>query len=400
MSAAQEITQYGYFGGEAPADRARRIAPIIAASSNQIERDRALPKELLDALHGAALFRTLLPRAFRGEEVPLHDFVQMQIVIAAADASTAWCVGQASGCSMAAAYLKPEIAYEIWGADPRAVLAWGMGPQSRAVVVDGGYMVTGKWNFASGSRHCTWLGGHCKVVERDGSLRGDAEGNPIERTMLFKREVPKITDNWRVMGLRGTGSDTYEVKDLFVPDDYTVQRDLPTNRQTAGTLYHFTSTHAYAAGFAGVALGICRGTLDAFITLASDKTPAASTRPMRDSHVIQSLVARSEARWRSARSLLLETLRDCWRRAEAGLEMTNDERVSIRLASTFAIQTSREVVETIYQEAGSTAIFEDNPFERRFRDMHAVSQQVQGRSAHFEAVGQHLLGQTPHARFL
>jgi alkylation response protein AidB-like acyl-CoA dehydrogenase len=324
----------------------------------------------------------------------------MQIVIAAADASTAWCVGQASGCSMAAAYLKPEIAYEIWGADPRAVLAWGMGPQSRAVVVDGGYMVTGKWHFASGSRHCTWLGGHCKVVERDGSLRADAEGSPIDRTMLFKREVPKITDNWRVMGLRGTGSDTYEVTDLFVPDDYTVQRDLPANRQTAGTLYHFTSTHAYAAGFGGVALGICRGTLDAFIKLASDKTPAASTRPMRDSHVIQSLVARSEARWRSARSLLLETLRECWQRAEAGLEMTNDERVSIRLASTFAIQTSREVVETVYQEAGSTAIFEDNPFERRFRDIHAVSQQVQGRSAHFEAVGQHLLGQTPHARFL
>ena len=141
MSAAQEITQSRYFGGEAPVERARRIAPIIAASSNQIERDRALPKELLDALHGAALFRTLLPQAFRGEEVPLHDFVQMQIVIAAADASTAWCVGQASGCSMAAAYLKPEIAYEIWGADPRAVLAWGMGPQSRAVVVDGGYLV-------------------------------------------------------------------------------------------------------------------------------------------------------------------------------------------------------------------------------------------------------------------
>jgi len=163
-----------------------------------------LPKELLDALHGAALFRTLLPQAFRGEEVPLHDFVQMQIVIAAADASTAWCVGQASGCSMAAAYLKPEIAYEIWGADPRAVLAWGMGPQSRAVEVDGGYLVTGKWHFASGSRHCTWLGGHCKVVERDGSLRADAEGNPIDRTMLFKREVPKITDNWRVMWMNSS----------------------------------------------------------------------------------------------------------------------------------------------------------------------------------------------------
>jgi len=215
MSAAQEITQSRYFGGEAPAERAKRIAPIIAASASQIERDRALPKELLDALHGAALFRTLLPRAFRGEEVPLHDFVQMQIVIASVDASTAWCVGQASGCSMAAAYLKPEIAYEIWGADPRAVLAWGMGPQSRAVVVDGGYRVTGRKIWTSSGQVAN------KIVLLTRTTPKDQCARPTDGMTLFytdldhsKIEVRRIPK----MGRNAVDSNATFIDDYFIPD--------------------------------------------------------------------------------------------------------------------------------------------------------------------------------------
>lgn len=386
--------------GESPAARARRIAPVIAAEAGRIESGRALSAEVLEALHGEGLFRTLLPRAFRGEEVPPQTFVQMMIEIARVDASTAWCIGQGSGCSMAAAYVKPAVAETIWG-DPRAVLSWGMGPQSKAQVVDGGYRVTGKWHFASGNRHSAWFGGHCRVVERDGSLRTDPGGGPpIERTMLFRRAEATITDDWRVMGLRGTGSDTYAVTDLFVAEDFTVRRDIPAEQHTQGTLYHFSTTHLYASGFAGVGLGVARGMLDAFVALAREKTPILTSRGLRESPVVQSLTAKSEARWRAARSLLLETLRDSWRTAEGGTPLSTDEKVSIRLAATFAIQSCREIVEDIYQEAGSTAIFDDNPFERRFRDMHAISQQVQARSTHFETVGQHLLGLETPLRFI
>src|SRR5215469_10025640 len=168
-----------------PLTRAAAIAPLIAAAADEIEALTELPTQVLDALHEAALFRTLLPRAFGGDETEPVIFAQMMEIIARADASTAWRIGQASGCSMVAAYLTPEVAQEIWGRDARAVLAWGAGPPGMARVVDGGYHVTGSWAFTSGGRHATWLGGHCRIQERDGTLRCGPDGEVIDRTMLF-----------------------------------------------------------------------------------------------------------------------------------------------------------------------------------------------------------------------
>jgi len=404
MSAALDITgQSGTTEAPAPCTdpvaRARAIAPLVAAAAPRIEADRELTPEVLDALHGAALFRTLLPRACNGEEVSLASFVRMQEVIAAADASTAWCVGQASGCSMAAAYMEPDIAWEIWGRDPRAAIAWGMG-NGVAEVVPGGYRVTGTWRFASGGRHATWIGGHCRVQEPDGSLRRDPDGTPIERTMMFRKEQVQMVEDWNVIGLRGTGSDTYSVRELFVPEEYSLVRDREEERRLHGTLYLFTTTNAYASGFAAVSMGIARAMLEDFKAMATKKTPAAGTRLMRDSEVIQSGVAQAEAKLRSARAFLLEVLEESWERVERRGEMTMQERVDIRLASTSAIHRAKEVVEWVYHEAGATAIFESQPFERRLRDIHASGQQVQGRSAHLEVCGQYFLGLTPHARFL
>lgn len=382
-----------------PVARARALAPIIAAAAPRIEAGRALTEDVLDALHGAALFRTLLPRAFNGEEVTPATFVRMQEIIAAADASTGWCLGQASGCSMAAAYLAPEVAWEIWGKDPRGAVAWGMG-NGLAEVEAGGYRVTGTWRFASGAKHATWIGGHCRVKERDGSLRLGADGQPIERTMMIRKDRIEFQDAWNVVGLRGTGSDTYSVAGILVPDDYTLCRDTEAERRLPGTLYQFSTTHIYASGFAGVSMGIARGMLDEFTAMAMRKTPAATTRAMRDSEVIQNGLAQAEAKLRSARAFLLETLEEAWDTVAARGHVTMAEKVLIRLASTSAIHRAKEVVEWAYHEAGATAIFQSEPFERRMRDIHASGQQVQGRTAHLEVCGQHFLGLDPQARFI
>lgn len=383
-----------------PVARARAIAPLIAAAAPRIEAGRQLTPEVLDALHGAALFRTLLPRACNGEEVDIATFVRMQEVIAAADASTAWCLGQASGCSMAAAYMDPQVAWEIWGRDPRAAVAWGMGEGVAEVVPGKGYRVSGRWRFASGIRHATWVGAHCRVREPDGSLRCDPDGSPIERTMMFRREQVTVIEDWEVVGLRGTGSDTYSVQDIFVPEEYTVRRDHEEERRLHGTLYLFTTTNAYASGFAAVSLGIARAMLEDFKAMAMKKTPAASTRMLRDSEVIQNGVAQAEAKLRSARAFLLEVLAESWDRVERSGELSMRDRVDIRLASTSAIHRAKEVAEWAYHEAGATAIFESQPFERRMRDIHASSQQLQGRTAHLELCGRYFLGLTPRDRFL
>src|SRR6478736_2786310 len=154
-------------------------------------------------------------------------------MLSAADASTGWCMAQTLASSHAAGFLPPAIAREIFAA-PRAIMAWGPpGGPTRAQAVDGGYRVTGKWRFASGSANATWMGGHSTVFETADKPRRDAKGNAINRTALFRRDRANIKDTWHVTGLRGTSSNDYEVSDLFVPEEYTTWRDsVPDRRES------------------------------------------------------------------------------------------------------------------------------------------------------------------------
>ena len=371
--------------------RARELAPMLAAAAAEIDRRRELPETIVAALIERGLFRMLLPEEFGGAELLPAAYVPVIEELARTDASTAWCVNQNSGCSMTAALLAPEAAREIFGG-PRGILAWGPGP-GEARVVPGGYQVTASWSFASGSQHASWLGCHVPVVEADGSPRKHADGTPTIRTMLFPKSATKFTDIWHTIGLRGTASNQYAVKDLFVPEAYSL--DVLSRRAPQGEarlLYRFSSLQLYAAGFAGVALGIAGSTLTHFIKLARDKIPRGARHTMRNNNVVQSEVARAEARLASARRYLIGTLEDTTEGVRKRGHITLDERMTIRLASTFAIHTSIEIVDMLYQSAGATAIFNDNPFERRFRDIHSVAQQLQGRQQHFETVGQYRMG--------
>jgi alkylation response protein AidB-like acyl-CoA dehydrogenase len=354
---------------------------------------------VLRALHDAGLFRLLLPRSLDGGEVDPVTFVRVIEEVARHDASAAWCLCQAAGCSMTAAYLPPAAARAMFG-DREAVLAWGPSLDARAVAVDGGYRVTG-WSFASGCQHATWLGGHCAIREPDGSARRRPDGTPDGRTMLFPAAQAALIDVWHVTGLRGTGSDTITVTDLFVPHEHTVSRDDPAERRHPGPLYCFPSGSLYASGFAGVAMGLAQTSLDAFIELAREKEPRSSRRPVRDSGLVQAQVAQAEAQLGSARVFLLDALTRIWgdvSRSASDLDL--EQRVQIRLASTYGIHQAKQVVDTVHHAAGSTAVFTSSAFERRFRDMHTVTQQLQGRQAHFETVGRYLLGLPPDQTFL
>jgi alkylation response protein AidB-like acyl-CoA dehydrogenase len=379
--------------------RVAEIAPALAAAAEEIDRRRELPEPVVAALVERGLFRMLLPCSLGGAELLPAQYVPVIEAIAKTDASTAWCVNQNSGCSMTAAYLDPEAAREIFGG-PRGILAWGPGP-GEARVVPGGYRVTATWAFASGSQHASWLGCHVPVIEAGGQPRLNA-GAPIVRTMLFPKSATEFTDMWHTIGLRGTASNQYSVKDLFVPEAYSVdvlsRRDMAAREE--GLLYRFSSLSLYAAGFAGVALGIGRATLGHFIELARDKIPRGARKTMRDNNVTQADVGHAEARLCSARDWLLHSLEEITGRVAERGRITLDDRVRIRLASTHAIHTSLEVVDSLYQAAGATAIFNVNPFERRFRDIHSVAQQLQGRQQHFETVGQYLMGLEPDTSWL
>jgi len=373
--------------------RVRELAPALSACAQQIDERRELPREIVDRLVEGGFFRLLLPRSLDGAELLPAQYVPIIEAVARVDASTAWCLNQNSGCSMTAAYLSAEIAREIFG-PPRGILAWGPGPgEARAVA--GGYNVTAKWAFASGSHHASWLGCHVPVIEANGQPRLEADGAPTVRTLFFPKSKTKFEDIWHTMGLRGTGSDQYSVTDLFVPEAYSlpsIARNSPERRREKGLLYSFSSLSMYAAGFAGVATGCARATLAAFIELARDKIPRGARITMRNNHVIQREVAQSEVRVASAWGHLIRSLEDITEAVRARGHITLDERMAIRLNATFCIHTAMEVIDILYQAAGATAIFDENPFERPWRDVHSVSQQIQGRQAHFETVGAYLMG--------
>ncbi|HVY17892.1 MAG TPA: acyl-CoA dehydrogenase family protein [Rhodopila sp.] len=383
-----------------PVAQAYAIAPLLREEAPKIEALGQLTPTVVDALHTHGLYRTLLPRSLNGYGADLKTFVRVIEALAAADASTAWCVGQAVGCSMAAAYVDGPVARRIWGDDPCGVLAWGFQLEGRAKVVPGGYEVTGKWGFGSGGHHASWMGAHCHVELPDGSLLKDANGALVERTMLLEQSKLNWTRNWDVVGLRGTGSDSYTLDGVFVPDAYTVRRDLGAERRIDEPLFQFTTTSAYSSGFAAVAMGIARAVMEDLKALAQTKKPSSTTRTLRDSPVMHHLIAENEAKLRSARAFVLETIRD----AEDGIRQTGklrtEDRMLMRLATTSAIKRAKEVAEFAYHEAGATAIFAANPFERRMRDIHAAAQQVQGRTGHIEVCGQWFLGLTPAARHL
>jgi indole-3-acetate monooxygenase len=379
--------------------RARELGPALEAAADEIERRRELPEPLVEALVEGGLFRLLLPRSLGAELAPAR-YVEVIEEVARHDASTAWCLGQACGCTMTAAYLEPEAACEIFGGK-RGIVAWGPpGSPAEARAAPGGFRLTGTWAFASGSHHATWLGAHVPILTEDGAPQLRADGAPEVRTLLFPKTSAKFTDIWHVIGLRGTGSDQYSVADLFVPQKYTVLREAEPKPRQPGRLYAFSSSNIYASGFAGVALGIARSTLDAFIVLARDKIPRGARNTLRENNLIQAQVAQSEARLRGARTFLLRSLDQIWGEIDGMRRLTIEHNTTIRLASTWAIHQAREVVDTVYHAAGATAIFDSEPFERRFRDIHTVVQQYQGRQAHFETVGQVLLGLEPAGAML
>jgi alkylation response protein AidB-like acyl-CoA dehydrogenase len=373
-------------------DAASALAPVIAAAADEIERGGKVTAPVMAALHQAGLFRLLMPKSIGGAELHLADFVQVIEELAKADASTAWCVGQASGCSFASAYVDAAVARDVFGPSD-TVLAWGPSTkQAQAVPVEGGYVISGSWMFASGSRNAQWLAGHCPVLDKDGKPQPGPGGRPIEITAMFTKDKAAISDVWSVMGLRGTGSDNYAVTDLFVPQAYTFTRDLAADRRESGTLYRFSVINVYGATFAAVALGIASATLDSFIDLARRKAPNMSSQLLRDNAAIQQQVGYNYARLQGARAYLLQTLEDMWQALQPDQECSVQQRLHLRMVSTFVIQQAREVVDYAYHAAGSSAIFTLHPFERRFRDMNAVTQQGQSHMANFEPVGQALMG--------
>jgi alkylation response protein AidB-like acyl-CoA dehydrogenase len=386
-----EETRMNATPGVGLVERAQAIAPLIAGEADEIERTRRLTPDVVAALIENGLYRALLPQSLGGAEAPIDSFMQMLEEIAKADASTAWCLGQCSVCAMIAAWLDHDTAHEIFNQAP-GILAWGaIAHEARAV--EGGYRVTARWDFASGSRQASWLGAHVRIVASDGMPRKNADGSTEVRTILFPVGSAVMHDVWQAIGLAGTGTDSYEASDLFIPERFTAFRDVPAALVEKGPLYQIGTGSTFSLGFAAVSLGVARATLDAAIALSRAKHQSLAASAMRDNQAVQGLIGRTEGDLRAARAYLYATANAMWRDLCVTGEFSAAHRSAVRLAATWTIHQSAKVVDAAYHMAGATAVFRSNPFERRFRDMHAIAQQIQARDTHYEDVGKMILAE-------
>jgi alkylation response protein AidB-like acyl-CoA dehydrogenase len=370
-------------------DAARKLTPMIRSCADEIEAARELPRPLFEALADAGLFHMAVPRSLGGGELDLPTYVRVIEEIGKADASTGWIVNQGAIFGTYAARMPREVARAIWIDPPRAVVANTPAPTATAIVVPGGYRVTGRQGFSTGCRHATWLAAHAQVLD-DGRVRLDHNGQPEARYMFVRAAEAELLDTWRVRGMRGTGTHHFAVNDVFVP----AERSVPSATAPLvedRPLYRIPRTLCFASGDGAVALGLARACLDTFSELAGAKTPRTMQALLRDQPLVQAAVGRAEADLRSGHAFLAAAVGEIWTAAEARA-ITLDQRANLRLAATHAIRLAVGIVDTVYNFAGATAVYEDNLLQRQFQDVHVISQHLQGRLAHYELIGRYALG--------
>ena len=371
---------------------ARALAPAIRELRADIERDRSLPAPLVKRMAETGFFSLWLARALGGPELNTVDYLRVIEELSRADGAVGWCTMVSAGYSRLSGYLDDGVAREIFG-DGSTIVAGTINPTGKAMVVPGGFRVSGRWSYGSFIGHSTWTVGSSVIHDNEGPRRGP-DGAPDMRLMLFPTSAVEIIDTWRVGGLRGTGSHDFQVTDLFVPDDHAIAA-FTAKPVRPGTLYAAPFITVFAMAIASVPLGIARAAIEAFIALAEAKTPMGGASRLRDKASAQADVGKAEALLRSARAFLVESAHDIWNAVAAGDTPSLPQRATARLAAAQAAAASAQAVDLLYNAAGGTALYESNLLERCFRDVHATTQHMGTSSANFELSGRVLLGLDP-----
>jgi alkylation response protein AidB-like acyl-CoA dehydrogenase len=374
-------------------DRAEEAARFLEGQSDAIEKNRRVPDAIARRLAQMGLYRLLTPAQYAGFETSVSMYLQVVERLAIADAAVAWCIFVGNTSTLVGAYLHPDEARKLF-ADDQLIMAGVFAPRGTAkhATRDGvrGYQVSGRWSWGSGAHNAQFISAGCLVIGDDGKPEALPDGTPIVRSMVFPIAQVTLHDTWHAMGLCGTGSGDFEVRDVFVPAARAVS--LMTDQPLARPLYQFPVFGLLAIGIAGVALGIARIAIETLLDLAGRKTPQGSAKTLAQRPATQADVARAEAKLRSARSYLFEVIDAAQRDAESGKEISVERRRDLRLATTHATHTCAEVVQRMYLLAGGSAVFTSSPLQRCLRDVNVATQHMMVSESTFELAGRVFLG--------
>lgn len=371
----------------------RDLAPMISARGAEIETARRIPPDLLKELTSAGCFRMLAPRSHGGEEIDLLSSIEILETLATADSAVGWTVMIGCETPQLLALLPRRSFDAFYAAGPDVIVGGGFAPQGEARVMDGGYRVTGRWGFASGCQHCSWLLGNCMVMEDGRPRPGPVENMPELKGMLFRAEEVEILDTWKVVGMRGTGSHDIAVKDIFVPAERTLdiffgQSSIP------GPLFRFPLLE-FSLHIATVAVGIAQGALDEVVRFIGTKKQRLYARtPLAETPLVQYRLGHAETTLRAARAFLRAEAEWVWQLAVAG-EDVDAAALTTRILATdsWVAQTCAAIVDTCYTLGGGPFIYDSSPLQRRLRDIHTLTQHASLSESTLTRNGAALVGQ-------
>jgi alkylation response protein AidB-like acyl-CoA dehydrogenase len=379
--------------------RANELAASFRTRSAEIEQVRYLPNDIAAAMAQAGLYRAPLPPDCGGAGVDPATMLHLIETIAGGDAAAGWCLMIGATAAISAGRLPDRVVHQVF-ADPLTVTAGVFAPMGRALPEDGQWRVRGCWGWGSGTRNAHWIFAGCLLM--DGPA--DAEGRPTPRRlpsgqpdvtmMILPAKDVLFHDTWQAMGLCGTGSGDFEVRDVLIPHEHAVSLfSSPVLRP--GACFAFPVFALLGLGIAAVALGIAGGALRDFAALAGAKTPQGSSRRLAERATVQAEFAQAEAMVLAARSHLYAMVEAAMAElgpAAAGSAVSLQRRVALRQAATHAAHASAEAVKRLYTLAGGSAVFATSPLQRAFRDVHVTTQHMMTGPATWEVIGRAGLG--------
>ena len=368
------------------------LAPRIVARAGEIEARRTVPPDIVGQLRDIGVFRMITPKAYGGLELSLPDFASVITAVAAADGSVGWAVMIGCGSALLFSRLPKKTFDEIFAHGPDSVMAGLIHAVGTAEMVDGGYRITGRWPFASGSPHADWILGGCKILKNGEPVIG-ANGQPAETLVTLPASAWTIEDTWHVSGLKGSGSNHVSLKDVFVPKDKAF--DLAGPSCIEGPLY--TSVGAIIPFFhAALAVGIAEGAFADISAIANGGKQQYRTRAaMREQPLFQYELGRTQADLRAAQAYLKTQAESHWQRALAGTITEPHVFFDGLQMNVWVTEAATRVVDKCYTLGGGTSLYDSSPLQRRLRDIHTATQHMMTAQRHYTSAGALVVGMPP-----
>ncbi|WP_101832433.1 acyl-CoA dehydrogenase family protein [Frankia canadensis] len=364
-------------------DRVERTTPVLVRYRERAERERVTPAEVIEALRAQNIHRMWVSPAFGGGGVSVRTGSAVLQALARVDAAVAWQMGVQGVISRLSDYLPEQVARQLFH-DSDGLVVGGINPTGQAEPVAGGYRVRGRWSFASGSTHADWL--VCASV-----VTGPEVAASPTRMLFVPSDAVRFEDDWHTVGLRGTGSVSFTVDDLFVPDDFAVDGGLlrrpPRDRPSRAHAIAYYDFGPFTT--ASTALGIAQDALSEFPRIAVGTVPARGTETLATSHTVQAGLARAAALVRGAELMLTDAADQASRSGAAGGEELS---ALIRLAAATVGENAVRAVDSLHSLAGTRALTAGGRLDRCFRDVHSAVAHITLAPTNFEMVGAYLLG--------